>query len=140
MDVDIALGEESEDVLRAIPALKEGLEINVELASPGDFIPELPGWQERSPFISRIRKLDFYHYDLYAQALSKIERGHELDVTDVQEMLARGLVDPDMLLELFARIEQPCPWRSWRLSCCFVFEHRSHLSFRKRSGPWGGSL
>jgi hypothetical protein len=75
------------------------------LASPGDFIPELPGWRERSPFIERIGTLDFYHYDLYAQALSKIERGHELDVSDVQEMLARGLVDPDMLLELFARIE-----------------------------------
>jgi len=105
VDVDIALGEESDDLLRAIPALKEGLEINVELASPSDFIPELPGWRERSPFIERIGKLDFYHYDLYAQALSKIERGHELDVSDVQEMLARGLVDPDTLFQLFARIE-----------------------------------
>lgn len=105
VDVDLALGEDADDVLRAIPALKEGLEINVELASPSDFIPELPGWRERSPFISRIGKLDFYHYDLYAQALSKIERSHELDVSDVGEMLARGLVDPDMLLDLFARIE-----------------------------------
>ena len=105
VDVDIALGEDSDEILRALPALKEALEINIELASPGDFIPELPGWQERSPFISRIGRLDFYHYDLYAQALSKIERGHELDVSDVQEMLSRGLVEPDKLLELFGRIE-----------------------------------
>jgi hypothetical protein len=45
-----------------------------------------------SPFIAREGRLDFHHFDLSAQALSKIERGHTQDLEDVREMLARGLV------------------------------------------------
>jgi hypothetical protein len=105
IDLDVKLEPESDRLLRAIPRLKESLEINVELASPGDFIPELPGWRERSPFAGREGKLSFHHYDLAAQALSKIERGHAQDLDDVREMLARGLVGRDELLERFAQIE-----------------------------------
>jgi hypothetical protein len=55
---------------------------NIELAAPDDFIPPLPGWEEWSIFIARRGKIDFYHYDLYAQALAKIERGHARDLAD----------------------------------------------------------
>ena len=84
---------------------KERLSINIELASPGDFIPELPGWRERSQFIVREGKISFLHYDFYAQALSKIERSHSRDLGDVREMIARKLVLPEKLLELFMLIE-----------------------------------
>lgn len=50
IDVDLEIRPERDEILRAIPRLKEELEINVELASPGLFIPELPGWEERSVF------------------------------------------------------------------------------------------
>ena len=79
--------------------------MNVELASPAHFIPELPGWEERSPFIAREGKVSFHHYDLYSQALSKIERGHAQDRQDVAVMLQRGLVEPARVRELFAAIE-----------------------------------
>jgi len=42
IDVDLEVRPESDEILRAIPRLKEELEINVELASPGHFIPERP--------------------------------------------------------------------------------------------------
>ena len=80
-------------------------QVNVELASPGHFIPVPPGWEERSPFIARHGLVSFFHYDLYAQALSKIERRHERDRTDVREMIRRGLVEPAKGREYFARIE-----------------------------------
>jgi hypothetical protein len=105
VDVDVEIEPESDEVLRAIPAIKERLDINVELASPSQFIPELAGWRERSRFIAREGPLDFFHYDFYAQALSKLERRHARDITDVREMLARGLVEPRRLLELFEAIE-----------------------------------
>lgn len=105
IDADISIVPESDRLLRALPGLKETLRMNVELASPAHFIPELPGWEQRSPFIAREGKLSFHHYDLYAQALAKIERGHARDRQDVQEMLGRGLVDPQRLRELFAQIE-----------------------------------
>jgi hypothetical protein len=104
LDADIRIVPEADAVFRAIPALKERLRLNVELAWPPDFIPELPGWAERSPFIAREGRLSFHHYDFYAQALAKIERGHARDRADVAEMLSRGLVQPARLRELFEEI------------------------------------
>jgi hypothetical protein len=105
IDVDLRFVPESDRLLRAIPHLKEELRINVELASPSDFIPQLPGWEERSRFIRKEGNLSFFHYDLYSQALAKIERGHAQDRGDVDEMLRRGLVEPARALELFEKIE-----------------------------------
>ena len=104
IDVDIHIVPDDDRLLRALPELKEDLEMNVELASPAHFIPELPGWQERSLFIAQEGRLSFYHYDLYAQALAKIERGHALDVTDVEQMFRRGFIEPIQLKSLFQAI------------------------------------
>jgi hypothetical protein len=105
IDVDIKIEPEADRLFRALPQIKEKLEINVELAAPDQFIPELPGWKERSSFIARQGRLSFYHYDLYAQALSKIQRGHDKDLQDVREMLGRGLVDREGLRRRFEEIE-----------------------------------
>ncbi len=105
VDLDIKMIPERDALYRAIPALKEKLEVNVELASPADFIPELPGWQERSRFIVREGKIDFFHYDFYSQALSKLQRGHAKDLEDVREMIERKLVEPPKAMELFDAIE-----------------------------------
>ena len=105
IDVDMKVVPDSDSILQVLPALKERLEMNIELASPDDFIPALPGWQERSRFIQQEGKVGFFHYDLYAQALAKIERGHDSDIRDVQEMIQRGLIEPKRLLELFSSIE-----------------------------------
>jgi hypothetical protein len=105
IDLDLKLIPETDELLRCLPRLKEQLNINIELASPDDFIPALPGWQERSQFIQQQERLAFYHYDFYAQALAKIERRHEMDIDDVAQFFSSRLVDPDRLLELFNSIE-----------------------------------
>lgn len=105
VDVDIKLDPEEDKLYRAFPRLKEDLELNIELAAPDQFIPEVPGWKERSAFIARHGRLSFYHYDFYAQALSKIQRGHAKDLADVREMLGRGLVDRGELRRRFDLIE-----------------------------------
>ncbi len=105
VDVDLKLVPDSDELLRAIPRLKEEIGINVELAAPDQFIPELPGWRERSRFIRQVRQVSFYHYDFYAQALSKLERGHEKDLLDAEEMLRAGHLEPGELLRLFGEIE-----------------------------------
>jgi hypothetical protein len=105
IDVDLQLVPDRDELLRAIASLKDQLQINVELAAPSHFIPELPGWETRSRFITREGAVSFYHYDFYAQALSKIERGHAQDGADVIAMLDAGLVQPSQLRELFAAIE-----------------------------------
>lgn len=98
IDVDLSFDPEPAGVFDAIPALKRELGVNVELASPADFIPPLPQWRERCRFIGSYGLLEVFHYDFYAQALSKLERGHTKDLLDVQEMLRRGLVNADGLL------------------------------------------
>lgn len=105
VDIDLKLIPDSDEVLRAIPRLKEELQVNVELAAPDQFIPPLPGWQERSRFICKEGPLSFYHYDFYAQALAKIQRGHEKDLADARAFVDEGLVEPDRLRELFEAIE-----------------------------------
>jgi hypothetical protein len=105
IDVDIELDPEQDDVLRALPRIKDELRINVELASPRDFIPLPEGWQERSPSIGREGRLTFKHFDLLSQALAKLERGHTRDLEDASAMLARGLVDPGRLRRAFEEIE-----------------------------------
>ncbi len=105
LDIDIRLEPEADELLLAITRLKNELGVNVELASPPDFIPELPGWRERSPFILREGSVDVHHFDFYSQALSKIERGFAHDLEDVEAMLRDGLVERQRLWELFVEIE-----------------------------------
>ena len=105
IDIDLKIVPDADDILRTISNLKEKLEINVELASPDHFIPELPGWDLRSQFIEHRGRVDFFHYDFYAQALAKIERGHQTDKTDVEEMFSLRLIDREKLLQLFEKIE-----------------------------------
>ena len=90
---------------RTIPRIKETLQLNVELASPVDFITVRPDWQERSLFVAQEGNVGFFHFDLYAQALAKIERGHQQDVEDVREMLLRVLISRADLWDYFSLIE-----------------------------------
>ncbi len=77
IDADILIVPEHDSLYRALPRLKEELQLNVEIASPAHFIPELPGWRERSLFIEREGRVSYYHYDPYSQALAKIERARQ---------------------------------------------------------------
>lgn len=105
VDVDLLIEPESDALQRRIASAKEELGLNIEHAAPPDFIPELDGWRERSPFVLAAGGLTVRHFDPYSQALSKIERGFDQDLEDVEAMVARGLVDPGRAMELFAAIE-----------------------------------
>ena len=101
IDVDLRIFPESDRLLRVIPHLKEELRMNIELACPADFIPQIPGWEDRSLYVTNEGRIAFYHYDLYAQALAKIERGHTQDLEDVRAMLVRTLIEPQRIQHYF---------------------------------------
>ena len=105
VDADLKLDPEPAGAFEAIARLKDALGINVELAAPDQFIPALPGWRERSPFIARHGQVSFHHYDFYSQALAKIERGHREDLSDVAAMHERRSIAPATLRRLFDAIE-----------------------------------
>jgi hypothetical protein len=58
VDVNFKLGADDGAVLRAIPAIKDRLHLNVELASPADFIPVKAEWEDRSPFVAQEGAID----------------------------------------------------------------------------------
>ena len=104
VDIDLKLDPEPAGAFEAIARLKDELDVNVELAAPDQFIPPLPGWRERSRYIGSWQGVEFFHYDFYAQALAKIERGHGRDLRDVHELVRRGMVAPQKLIEHFELI------------------------------------
>lgn len=106
VDLDVRFEPDSEAALRRIAKLKDELSVNVELASPLDFLPALPEWRERSRFRLREGNLEVFDFDPYSQALSKLQRGFELDLADVDAMVKAGQVDPTRLLSLYAAIEE----------------------------------
>lgn len=104
VDVDIRLDPEPPGIFQAIAKLKQELNINIELASPQDFLPPLPGWRDRSVFIGKQGQISFYHYDFTAQALSKLSRGFERDLSDVQAMYEQKLFSLEELRNSFEAI------------------------------------
>ena len=105
IDIDVLFAPENDQLLRGIPDLKDELELNVELAFPGYFVPMPGGWEERIQFVQQVGSVAFRNVDFYAQALAKLERGHARDLADVAEMVSRGLVDVPRLRTFFAEIE-----------------------------------
>ncbi len=105
VDLDLKLDPEPEGAFAAIARIKEELDVNVELASPDDFLPELADWRERSPLVGRFDRLEVRHYDLRAQALAKLARGFERDVADVRAMLERQLVTCEALGSALEQME-----------------------------------
>jgi hypothetical protein len=105
VDVDLRFEPDADALFRELPRLKEDLGVNIELASPLDFIPELPGWRERSPLVFREGSMEVRHFDLYSQALAKIERGFGQDLEDVCAMIERGLIEPARVRAHYEEIE-----------------------------------
>lgn len=104
MDVDLKLDPEPAGIFEAIAAVKDELGVNVELASPDQFVPPVPGWRERSRFIARHGEVEFLHFDLLSQALAKLARAHERDLTDVHAMIERRLVSREEIASGFEQI------------------------------------
>src|SRR5205809_973253 len=95
IDIDLKLDPEPKGAFEAIAALKNRLNLNIELASPDDFIPPAADWRERSRHIASVGRLEFFHYDFSLQALAKLERGHAQDLEDVASFLREGCVTVD---------------------------------------------
>src|ERR1043165_659804 len=105
IDIDLKLDPEPKGGFEAIAKLKNSLDVNVELASPDNFIPATREWRAHSRHIASIGKLEFFHYDFALQALSKIERGHAQDLQDVKALLDAGLISAEALRATLGQIE-----------------------------------
>jgi Nucleotidyltransferase of unknown function (DUF6036) len=87
------------------------MNINIEFASPGDFLPLPTQWETRSEFIKRYHQVDVFYFDWYSITLSKMQRANRQDVLDVQLLVRQGCVEVHELDRLYqdvlAKIGQP---------------------------------
>ncbi len=104
ISVDADLFSEEVSVFRDIQGIKARLNVNVEFARPEHFVPPLAGSGDRHVFIETIGGVSYYHYDPYAQVLSKVVRGFERDLQDARRFVLSGMVDPEGLRALVASI------------------------------------
>lgn len=103
--VQLVAGDD-QDFTSALRQVQREINLNIERASPGDFIPLPRGWQERSLFLGRFGNLEVFAFDPVTTALSKIERGLERDVADALALLQAGQFT---LAELTAAFEEIVP-------------------------------
>ena len=104
--IDADLFSDHDDVFRDIQGIKERLNLNVEFARPEDFVPPLRGSPDRHLLIDTVGSITFYHYDPYAQLLSKVVRGFQRDLDDAREFMRSGWVDPKVFRSLVAAIPE----------------------------------
>jgi hypothetical protein len=102
--IDVDLHADRDGVFRDIQVIKERLGLNIEYARPEHFVPPLAGSERRHVFIDRVGDVEFFHYDPYAQLLSKIVRGFRQDLIDARHFLLSGMVDPGTFRKLVHEI------------------------------------
>ncbi len=105
-DIDLKLDVADEQAVEdAIRQLKVKSSVNVELASPADFIPLPPNWESMSSYVGRYGGLDVFYFDWITLALAKIERGSSRDLHDVALLQQNGLIQRDDLEAAFQAIQ-----------------------------------
>lgn len=102
--IDIDIAGDMDELFAHIPKIKDRLQINVELAKPTDFVPNLPNEENRHLSIGTFGKATFMHFDPYSQVFSKIVRGHMTDVADAKALVAAKLVDTKELCAMIKKL------------------------------------
>jgi len=96
MDIDITIetvqASDEDEMVMVIRRIVEQMQVNVEFASPGDFIPLPSQWMAQAKFVGRYGKVDVFYFDFFSLALSKISRGSDRDLIDVKLLLQQKLI------------------------------------------------
>ena len=111
LDVDYSLDPPAvpedagkEDIEQILRQLSSELRLDLELVPLAEFIPLPPNAEKRHRFLGRYGQVNVYIYDLYSIALSKIARGFESDLEDVEFLLGQDLIAWDELEGYFKSI------------------------------------
>lgn len=101
LDIDIQITADPTNLTAQIAQLKQRLNMNIEFASPGDFMPLPAHWEARSQFIKRYNQVDAFYFDWYSIALSKAQRVNPQDMVDLQLLVQKGFIDVIELDKLY---------------------------------------
>jgi len=97
-DIDIQVSGANEgELIVAIQRLIQQMQINVEFASPKDFIPLPRQWETHARYVGRYGEVEVFYFDFYSIALSKIERGNNRDIADVKLLVQQKIINLEEL-------------------------------------------
>ncbi len=120
-----------EEFERIVPQLKNELRINVEPASPADFLPIPAHALAQSAYVRSYGNVHIYYYDLPSTIVSKAARGAERDIADIESLIQAGAVSWDEIESRWQEI-RASP-RGWLRHNPNDVEHRLH-ALRERIG------
>ena len=92
LDIDYFIDGETDEVEQGLKELSTELKLDLESVRLKEFIPLPPGAESRQRFIGKFGQVEVFIFDLYSIALSKIARGFESDLEDVEFMLKENLI------------------------------------------------
>jgi hypothetical protein len=96
---------------QAVRALKDELDLNIEPASPADYLPIPAGALEGSRYVGQHGVVSVYYYDLASQVIAKAARGLEQDLADAEQLVRIGQVSWPEVLERWAQVRSsPTGW------------------------------
>lgn len=90
---DIYIEVTDGNMLFTIDQLKHRLHLNIEIASPRDFMPVPTQWEAMSQYVGRYGDIEVFYFGFYSIALSKIDRGTTRDLQDVQLLVQQKAID-----------------------------------------------
>lgn len=93
LDVDYQIENATPQTDDLLKRLSTELRLDLESVPLGEFIPLPPNAETRHRLFGRFGNLEVYIFDLYSIALSKIARGFEADLEDVEFLLRQRLVE-----------------------------------------------
>lgn len=102
--IDADLYSDTAGIFDDIQGIKDRLDVNIEFVRPEDFVPALAGSDARHVFIEIVGRVSFFHYDPYAQLLSKVVRGFDRDMQDAKSFVESGMVETKRFRALVAAI------------------------------------
>jgi len=104
LDVDYSIEDAPPEIETVLKQLAAELRLDLEAVPMTEFIPLPPEAEQRRRFVGRYGQVDVYIFDLYSIALSKVARGFESDLEDVEFLLDHDFIEWNMLETHFKTI------------------------------------
>lgn len=100
-----------EDLELAIRSLKNELDINIEPASPADYLPVSPSVYAMSRYIGQFGPVSVYYYHLPSLVIAKAARAYEQDLDDAEQLIRTGEVTWAEIAETWTEMRaRPIGW------------------------------
>jgi hypothetical protein len=104
LDVDYSMESTVPEIEQILERLASELRLDLEYVPLKEFIPLPEDAELRHQFVGRYGNLEVYIFDPYSIALSKIARGFESDIEDVEFLINQKLITWEVLTKHYQSV------------------------------------